>query len=126
MEYYLKVADRRLCDWPNVRTERLMNWMNQVTLCPGIVRTVTRIFCIFLPTNLVLLKRTCRFKCHSGELLFTMTEYEIEKKGDVESTVEDASDKVQAGAKAVANKIKDPSRDLDTEYSKEKIKEKLD
>jgi hypothetical protein len=55
-----------------------------------------------------------------------MTEYEIEKKGDVESTVEDASDKVQAGAKAVANKIKDPSRDLDTEYTKEKIKEKFD
>ena len=55
-----------------------------------------------------------------------MTEYEIKKKGDPETTVENASDKVQAGAKAVANKIKDPSRDIDTEYSKEKIKEKFD
>ena len=55
-----------------------------------------------------------------------MTEYEIKKKGDLERTVENASDKVQAGAKAVANKINDPSQDIDTEYSKEKIKEKFD
>ncbi len=61
-----------------------------------------------------------------GPIIATMTEYEIKKKGDLERTVEDASDKVQAGAKAVANKIDDPSRDIDTEYAKEKIKEKLD
>ena len=29
-------------------------------------------------------------------------------------------------AKAVFNKVKDPDRDLDTEYQKEKVKEKLD
>jgi hypothetical protein len=55
-----------------------------------------------------------------------MTDYEIEKKGEVEKQLENASDKVQAGAKAVVNKVKDPDKDLDTEYTKEKIKEKFD
>jgi hypothetical protein len=55
-----------------------------------------------------------------------MTEYEIRKKGEVQKDLEDASDKVQAAAKAVVNKVKDPSKDLDTEYTKEKIKEKFD
>ena len=35
----------------------------------------------------------------------------------------DAFDKLKAGAKAVAKKVTDPSRDLGTEYEKEKIKE---
>ena len=30
------------------------------------------------------------------------------------------------GAKAVANKVSNPDRDLETEYNKEKLKEKLD
>ena len=34
--------------------------------------------------------------------------------------------RLKAGAKAVANKIKDPNRDLGTEYDKEKLKEKVD
>ena len=55
-----------------------------------------------------------------------MTEYEIRKKGDIEKNLEDASDKVQAGVKAVVKKLEDPSKDLDTEYTKEKIKEKFD
>lgn len=55
-----------------------------------------------------------------------MTEYEIKKKGDIEKNLENASDKVQAGVKAVAKKLEDPSKDLDTEYTKEKIKEKFD
>ena len=55
-----------------------------------------------------------------------MAEYELRKKGELEMDLEDASDKVQAGAKAVVNKVKDPSKDLDTEYTKEKIKEKCD
>ena len=39
----------------------------------------------------------------------------------------DASNKIQAGAKAVANKIKDPNKDTGTdEYDKEKVKEELD
>lgn len=42
------------------------------------------------------------------------------------SAIWDAADKVKAGAKAVANKVRDPDRDLETEYRVEKIKEKLD
>ena len=45
---------------------------------------------------------------------------------EVESDLEDAGDKIKAGAKAVANKIKDPDKDLGTEYDKEKLKEKVD
>ncbi len=61
-----------------------------------------------------------------------MADYEVKKKIEVdrpseaERDLRDASDKVQAGAKAVANKVRDPDRDLDTEYTKEKIKEKFD
>lgn len=64
------------------------------------------------------------------------TEYEVDThdvKDDVEEAghevkegAGDAKDKVKAGAKAVFNKVKDPDRDLDTEYQKEKVKEKLD
>lgn len=54
------------------------------------------------------------------------TKYKIENKSGAESDVENAGDKVKAGAKAVANKIKDPNRDLRTEYDKEKIKEELE
>ena len=54
------------------------------------------------------------------------TKYEVDTKGDTERDLEDAGDKIKAGAKAVANKIKDPDRDLGTEYDKEKIKEKVD
>lgn len=42
------------------------------------------------------------------------------------SEIKDASDKVQAGAKAVENKAKDPDRDTSTEYHKEKLKERFD
>jgi hypothetical protein len=55
-----------------------------------------------------------------------MTEYEIKKKGEVKKDLEDASDKLQAAAKAVVNKVKDSNKDLDTEYAKGKIKEKFD
>jgi len=54
------------------------------------------------------------------------TKFEVDNKGDAERNLEDAGDKIKAGAKAVANKIKDPDRDLGTEYNKEKIKEKVD
>ena len=62
------------------------------------------------------------------------TEVEVEEaKSDVEEGLEDAgegledaSDKVQAGAKAVAKKVADPDKDLETEYQKEKIEEKMD
>jgi hypothetical protein len=52
---------------------------------------------------------------------------EVEDAGDeVREGVEDAKDKVKAGAKAAFNKVRDPDRDLETEYQKEKIKEDLD
>ena len=76
--------------------------------------------------EIVLLHDSSLVKYYSGESSVAMTEYEIKKKGDVEKTLENASDKVQAGARAVVNKVKDPSKDLDTEYAKEKIKEKFD
>jgi len=55
-----------------------------------------------------------------------MAEYELRKKGELEKDLEDASDKVQAAAKAVVNKVRNPSKDWDTEYAKEKLKEMLD
>jgi len=53
-------------------------------------------------------------------------EYDVERKSEAERDLEDAGDKVKAGAKAVANKAKDAADDLDAEYRKEKFKEKLD
>lgn len=42
---------------------------------------------------------------------------------DTKGAFEEAGDKLKAGAKAMGNKIKDPDRDIDTEYDKEKLKE---
>lgn len=53
------------------------------------------------------------------------TEFEVGKT-DTEEKLADAGDKVKAGAKAVAKKVSDPDRDLESEYQKEKIKEKMD
>jgi hypothetical protein len=44
----------------------------------------------------------------------------------IEDDVKDAGDKMQAGAKAAGNKMADTDKDTETEYNKEKIKEKLD
>lgn len=56
----------------------------------------------------------------------TKTKFEVGNKSEAEKDAEDAVDKIKAGAKAVGNKIKDPDRDLGTEYEKEKIKEKVE
>jgi|GEM_PF-1899714 hypothetical protein len=53
-------------------------------------------------------------------------EVKIRKKSEAEKDLEDASDKVKAGAKAVANKVREAGRDLELEYRKEKLKEKID
>lgn len=53
------------------------------------------------------------------------TEYEVGKT-DTEEKLEDAGDKVKAGAKAFGKKVADPDKDLESEYQKEKIKEKMD
>jgi hypothetical protein len=51
---------------------------------------------------------------------------EVSRKSETERGLEDVGDKIKAGAKAVGNKIKDPDKDLGTEYDKEKLKEKVD
>ena len=51
---------------------------------------------------------------------------QMKKLSKMKEELEDAGDKVKAGAKAVANKIADPDKDLDSEYHKEKIEEKMD
>jgi hypothetical protein len=53
------------------------------------------------------------------------TEFEVGET-DTEEELEDAGDKVKAGAKAFGKKVADPDRDLESEYQEEKIKEKLD
>lgn len=40
--------------------------------------------------------------------------------------MDNAADKVKAGAKAMGKKVTDPDRDLGTEYNVEKSKERLD
>ena len=67
---------------------------------------------------------------------FTMADYESNEEREFKETkinseealddageeLENAGDKVKAGAKAVGNKLADPDRNLETEYQKEKIK----
>ncbi len=38
----------------------------------------------------------------------------------------DIADNIQAGAKSIANKIKNPDQDISEEFEKEKLKEKID
>ncbi|MEW6604232.1 MAG: hypothetical protein AB1351_06035 [Thermoproteota archaeon] len=45
---------------------------------------------------------------------------------DIEKDVENAGDKMKAGAKAAGEKVKDAGKEMKTEYNKEKVKEKLD
>ena len=45
---------------------------------------------------------------------------------NIDDDARDAADKIQAGGKAAAKKMEDPGRDTNTEYNKEKVKEKLD
>jgi hypothetical protein len=42
---------------------------------------------------------------------------------DIKDGIEDAGDKMKAASKAAASKVKDPDRDLETEYQKERMKE---
>ena len=45
---------------------------------------------------------------------------------NIDDDAKDAADKIQAGGKAAAKKMEDPGRDTNTEYNKEKVKEKVD
>ena len=50
----------------------------------------------------------------------------VDTKGHTQRDLETAGEKIKAGAKAVASKIKNTNRDLGTEYEKEKIKENVE
>jgi hypothetical protein len=50
----------------------------------------------------------------------------VDTKGDTQRDLETAGEKIKAGAKAVASKIKNTNRDLGTEYEEEKIKENVE
>ena len=45
---------------------------------------------------------------------------------NLDDDAKDAGDKMKAGAKAAGKKMEDPDRDTNTEYNKEKVKEKVD
>jgi hypothetical protein len=45
---------------------------------------------------------------------------------NLDDKASDASDKMQAGAKAAGKKMENPDRDSGTEYNAEKAKEKID
>ncbi len=53
-------------------------------------------------------------------------EYKVERKSGATHDMDDAAEKVKAGAKAMGKKVSDPDRDLGTEYNVEKAKERID
>ena len=45
---------------------------------------------------------------------------------NLDDDTKNAADKMQAGGKAAGKNMEDPGRDTNTEYNKEKVKEKVD
>ena len=57
------------------------------------------------------------------------TSYDVTEKREYNEAgeeLEDAWQKIKAGAKAVANKVEDPDKDLDSEYQQVKTEEKME
>ena len=50
---------------------------------------------------------------------------EVDTKSGVKQDLEDAGDKMKAGARAMGAKMKDPDRDMGAQYEKKKAEEKL-
>lgn len=50
---------------------------------------------------------------------------EVDTKSEARQDLEDAGDKMKAGAKAMGAKMKDPDRDVGAQYEKEKAEERL-
>jgi hypothetical protein len=50
---------------------------------------------------------------------------EVDTKSEAKRDLEDAGDKMKAGAKAMGAKMKDPDRDMGAQYEKNKAEEKL-
>jgi len=69
-------------------------------------------------------KETARDATDTDKLTSSYEETKNREYNEAGEELEDAGDKVKAGAKAVANKVEDPDKDLDSEYQKEKIEEK--
>lgn len=50
---------------------------------------------------------------------------EVDTKSEAKQDLEDAGDKMKAGAKAMGAKMEDPDRDIGAQYEKKKVEEKL-
>jgi hypothetical protein len=50
---------------------------------------------------------------------------EVDTKSEAKRDLEDAGDKMKAGAKAMGAKMKDPDRDMGAQYERNKAEEKL-
>ena len=50
---------------------------------------------------------------------------EVDTKSEAKRDLEDTGDKMKAGAKAMGAKMKDPDKDMGTQYEKKKAEEKL-
>lgn len=50
---------------------------------------------------------------------------EVDTKSEAKQDLEDAGDKMKAGAKAMGAKMEDPDRDIGAQYEKKKTEEKL-
>jgi hypothetical protein len=50
---------------------------------------------------------------------------EVDTKSEAKQDLEDAGDKMKAGAKAMGAKMEDPDRDIGAQYEKKKAEEKL-
>ena len=50
---------------------------------------------------------------------------EVDTKSEAKQDLEDAGDKMKAGAKAMGAKMEDPDRDMGAQYEKKKAEEKL-
>jgi hypothetical protein len=50
---------------------------------------------------------------------------EVDTKSEAKGDLQDAGDKMKAGAKAVGAKMEDPDRDMGAQYEKKKTEEKL-
>jgi hypothetical protein len=50
---------------------------------------------------------------------------EVDTKSEAKQDLEDAGDKMKAGAKAMGSKMEDPDRDMGAQYEKKKTEERL-
>jgi len=49
----------------------------------------------------------------------------LESADNTENGLDETGDKIKAGARAMVNKVKDPDKDIGTEYDKERFKEEF-